>query len=458
MAIVNLRHPLRGLADEQDRVEVEGEDLLSVVRGLETRYPAMKGWVLDEAGAIRQHVSLFVRGETAKLDEKVGPDDEVFILHAISGGAGDTAELLVGTRKGLFVLRGERGGQMEVAQRAFEGLDVEFAMRDPRTGTYIASVTHGQFGPHLYWTEDPLGKWNEADGPRFPEDSGATLVRTWIVTKGEADGVLWAGVDPAALFKSEDSGRSWQLVRGLWDQPSRPDWQPGGGGLALHSICTWPGNPDHVTVGISAAGIWHTDDGGATWRRGGKGIVPRYLPEDAGEEDKSALCIHNMHRAPLQPETLYMQFHGGVYRSDDAGENWSEIGLPSGLPSDFGFPLVDRSGRSRLRLRDSADRRPRPRDRRGPGNRLRDTRPGRLVERANRRIAGPGCIPNDPEAIVLPGRELSPRSLLRGNLGRGVRFRRRRCDVGKRDARPASCAVGALFVLTILQPVDESES
>ncbi|MBK5227937.1 MAG: MoaD/ThiS family protein [Actinobacteria bacterium] len=340
MAIVHLRHPLRGLAGDQERVEVAGEDVRVVVRELEERYPGTAGWILDETGDLRPHVSVFVGGEKARVDSKIGPDDEIYILHAISGGSDDTAELLVGTHKGLFVLRGERGGPMEVATRAFEGQDVEFAMRDPRSGTYIASVTHGQFGPRIYLSDDPTGEWSQAKGPAFPEDTGTALTRTWVVTKGEEDGVLWAGVDPAALFKSEDSGRSWELVRGLWDHPSRPDWQPGGGGLALHSICTWPGEPDRVTVGISAAGIWHTDDGGATWRRGGKGIVPRYLPDDAGEDAKMALCIHNMHRAPLEPATLYMQFHGGVYRSDDSGDNWNEIGLPSGLPSDFGFPIV----------------------------------------------------------------------------------------------------------------------
>ena len=248
-------------------------------------------------------------------------------------------ELLVCTRKGLFVMRGERGGSMEIAARKFIGEVAEFAMRDRRTGTYYASVTHFQFGPRIFYTDDPLGEWQQAKGPIFPEDAGKAVDRTWVITKGEEDGVMWAGVAPAALFKSTDGGRSWELNRGLWNVPSRPDWQPGAGGLALHSICTWPGDPNRIAVGISAAGVWLSDDGGETWRNGNKGIVARYMPEEQREETIQ-LCVHNMHRPPKQPETLYMQFHGGVYRSDDAGESWEDIGTNTGLPSDFGFPLA----------------------------------------------------------------------------------------------------------------------
>jgi hypothetical protein len=247
-------------------------------------------------------------------------------------------ELLVGTKKGLFVLRGESGGPFEVAARAFPGDVVEFATRDPRTGRYFASVTSGFFGPRVMFTDDPIGRWEQAKGPAFPEDvPDATVARTWVVKPGESDGVLYAGVDPAALFVSTDDGATWELNRGLWNAPTRAEWNPGFGGLALHSICPWPGDPERLAIGISAAGVWITEDRGETWRTGYAGLVPGYLPEDQ-REHTHALCVHNMHRAPLRPERLFMQFHGGVYRSDDAGETWNDIA--AGLPSGFGFPLV----------------------------------------------------------------------------------------------------------------------
>jgi photosystem II stability/assembly factor-like uncharacterized protein len=248
-------------------------------------------------------------------------------------------ELLVGTRKGLVVLRGGGAGTFEMAARAFPGEVVEFATRDPRSGLYFACVTHGQFGPHLFFADAPTGNWEQAEGPAFPPAAGAAVERIWVLQPGAADGELWCGVAPAALFRSSDGGRSWSLVEGLWNVPERVHWEGGAGGLCLHSICPWPGEPRRLAVGISSAGVWLTEDGGKTWRRGVGGLVPRYLPEEA-RAGTHIHCVHNMHRAPLQPATLYMQFHGGVYRSDDGGEGWIDIGTDRALPSDFGFPLA----------------------------------------------------------------------------------------------------------------------
>jgi hypothetical protein len=246
-------------------------------------------------------------------------------------------ELLVGTRKGLFVLEGEPGERFEVAARAFAGEPVEHALRDSRTSRVHASVTSAFYGPKLWYTDDPTGEWEQASGVELPEGGDSSLERIWVIVAGEGDRTLYAGGDPGVLFESRDGGASWRLNPGLWEHPSRRSWQPGGGGLCLHSVATWPGDPGRLAVAISAAGVWLSDDGGATWRNGNQGLVARYLPDDAPEE-QIALCVHRLHRAPTRPERLFMQFHGGVYRSDDAGETWTDIA--ANLPSDFGFPLA----------------------------------------------------------------------------------------------------------------------
>lgn len=248
-------------------------------------------------------------------------------------------ELLVGTKKGLFVLEGDPGAEkpFEVAARAFPGDVVELAIRDPRSGRYLASVTSGHYGPRVMHTMDPGGTWEQTAGLAFPEDGDWSLERIWSIRPGEADELLYAGVAPAALFSSMDGGLTWDLNRGLFDQPTRPNWQPGGGGLCLHSIATWPGDPSRLAIGISAVGVWLSEDAGETWRHGNTGLVAPYLPEEM-RQDTINLCIHSMHRADLLPERLFMQFHGGVYRSDDGGETWDSIA--DGLPSDFGFPML----------------------------------------------------------------------------------------------------------------------
>ena len=345
MPRVHLPSSLLRLAGGRSEIEVPGGTVLEVLRRLVAESPALAGWVLDERGELRPHVAVFVDGERAAGDRPLEPAAGLHVVPAISGGGpvnetADEVEVLAGTRKGLFVLRGPRGGRLVLAARVFAGQAVEYAARDPRTGRVFAAVTHGHFGPHLFAAADaaaPEEAWERTEGPAFPEDAGAAVERIWVVEPGAEEGVLWAGVAPAALFRSEDGGRTWSLNEPLWAEPSRPSWQGGAGGLCLHSICPWPGEPERLAVGVSAAGVWLTDDGGRSWRRGVRGLVPRYVPEEA-RATTTMFCIHSLRRPPLEPATLYMQFHGGVYRSDDAGESW--IDIARGLPSDFGFPMT----------------------------------------------------------------------------------------------------------------------
>ncbi|MGH2910428.1 MAG: WD40/YVTN/BNR-like repeat-containing protein [Solirubrobacteraceae bacterium] len=251
------------------------------------------------------------------------------------------SRLLVGTKKGLFILDGEAAvGAFSITRRAFAGEPVDYATRDPSSGRLLATTTSPFYGPKIFHSDGHAnGDWEQAEGVALPEGGDQALERIWVITPGDANGTVYAGGDPGVLFESHDGGQTWTLNDGLWDQPSRADWQPGGGGLCLHSICPWPGDPQRLAVAISAAGMWLTEDAGRSWERGNIGLNPRYLPEETLANPNAGRCVHHIERAPERPERMFMQFHGGVYRSDDAGASWTDIG-GGDLPSDFGFPLM----------------------------------------------------------------------------------------------------------------------
>jgi photosystem II stability/assembly factor-like uncharacterized protein len=246
-------------------------------------------------------------------------------------------ELLVGTRKGLFVLEGEPGSEFQISKRAFVGEPVDYAVRDPRSGRLFAAVTSPFWGPRIWFTDDVDGEWQPARGVALPRGGQDALTRVWVIVAGEDEGRLYAGGDPGVLFESRDDGETWELNRALWEHPTRPRWRRDSGGLSVHSIAPWPGDPQRLALAISAAGVWLTEDGGETWAHGNDGIVADYLPEEA-RATAIDLCVHHLERAPRRPERLFLQFHGGVYRSDDAGASWTDIA--AGLPHDFGFPVV----------------------------------------------------------------------------------------------------------------------
>ncbi len=172
----------------------------------------------------------------------------------------------------------------EVTSRHFAGEPVEFATRDARTGRTFACVTSAFYGPKIFYTDDLAAEWQQADGVELPEDAEKPLERLWTVVPAEDDGHLYAGGAPGILFESHDGGASWELNKAFWEQPTRPDWSPGAGGMCMHSIATWPGDPSRVALAISAVGVWLTDDGGETWRNGNKNLYPRYMPEEARED------------------------------------------------------------------------------------------------------------------------------------------------------------------------------
>ena len=152
-----------------------------------------------------------------------------------------------------------------------------------------------------------------------------------------ANGSLYAGVQPAGLFRSDDGGENWAQISGLRDHPTRPQWQPGGAGLILHSLVIDPDDHDRMWVGISAAGVFHSADGGKTWEPRNKGTRSDFMPEGQ-RYPEFGQCVHNVVMAPGTRDRLYQQNHCGMYRSDDAGKSWQSI--EAGLPSSFGFPAA----------------------------------------------------------------------------------------------------------------------
>jgi hypothetical protein len=257
-----------------------------------------------------------------------------------------TAVLAIGTRKGLWLATSEDDrATWEITGPHHPMTDVYGVGFDTR-GTsprLLAGVTSEHYGPSVAYSDDLGRTWQEPDHApiAFPEDTGAALARVWQFAPGAEPGVVYAGVEPSALFKSTDGGVTYELVRGLWDHPHREHWMPGGGGQAIHTVVPHPTDPAHVTVAMSTGGVYVTEDGGETWRPGNHGIKAVHVPDPYPEYGQ---CVHKIAQNPNQPERFYAQVHHGVYRSDDGAATWQSIA--DGLPSDFGFPMVVHPHRS----------------------------------------------------------------------------------------------------------------
>ncbi len=247
--------------------------------------------------------------------------------------------LLVGTRKGAFILSSDASRQKwELSGPHSPGADVFHMTYDGRNGGRIFSaVNHLIWGPQIEFSDDLGQSWSSPETqPRFTGDGDLTVKRLWHIEPGldSEPGTLYAGVEPAALFKSEDAGLTWSELSSLRAHPTSPDWQPGLGGLCLHSIVPHPSNLGTMWVGISAVGVFGTEDGGESWQTMNQGVRADFLPDPLPDFGQ---CPHKVLLHEAKPGTLYQQNHCGVYRSDSGGLLWQDIS--EGLPSRFGFVL-----------------------------------------------------------------------------------------------------------------------
>ena len=252
----------------------------------------------------------------------------------------DRVALLIGTPKGAFILDGDASRRdWSVRGPLCEGWPIHDISVHPESGALLAGGGSPWYGPAV-WRSDDLGRsWTHSSEGLTYGDDGPKLKTVWNVTASNGTAgsrTIYAGVEPAGLFRSEDGGATWTHVEGLTNHPTRPEWQPGNGGLILHSIVPHREDRNRVWVGISAVGAFETRDGGATWETRNKGVRAEFNPEDRYPE--FGQCVHKLVMAADGGEHLYQQNHCGVYRSTDGGRQWEEIS--AGLPSDFGFPMA----------------------------------------------------------------------------------------------------------------------
>jgi photosystem II stability/assembly factor-like uncharacterized protein len=247
---------------------------------------------------------------------------------------GKKVELLVGTKKGAFILESDEARRKWNLRGPFcETWPIHHLVRRAADSNLYAAGGNAWYGPSVWRSDDDGASWTQSSaGLTYGEDE-PKVTTIWNLTP--SNGTLYAGVEPAGLFLSDDDGQTWSHVAGLREHPSRPEWQPGNGGLCLHSIVPHPTDRDRLWIGISAVGAFETLDGGNTWELRNKGVRADFYP---GPPPEFGQCVHKMHLHPDYPERLYQQNHCGVYRTDDGGRQWTEI--TPGLPSEFGFPLA----------------------------------------------------------------------------------------------------------------------
>jgi photosystem II stability/assembly factor-like uncharacterized protein len=254
--------------------------------------------------------------------------------------------LWVGTRKGLFMVRRDDAG-WHIGKPRFPGEPVSQFVANPHDGACYAALRLGHFGVKLWKSADGGREWKEVAAPAFPpkptegpwkdDETPWTVDQVWAL-EAAPDGRLWAGCLPAGLFTSRDGGATWQLVESLWLRPERKEWFGGGYDWAgIHSIVIDPRDANHVTVAISCGGVWQTRDGGESWSNTSAGMVANFMPPER-REDPNIQDPHRVVQCAANPEVLWCQHHGGIFRSANGGARWVEIADPQ--PSGFGFAVA----------------------------------------------------------------------------------------------------------------------
>jgi photosystem II stability/assembly factor-like uncharacterized protein len=281
--------------------------------------------------------------------------------------------VLVGTRKGAFVLTADgKRERWDISDPHFAGWEIYHLKGSPADPKRLyASQSSSWFGQIIQRSDDGGKTWHQPGTPpgeptttpdgmpkgesnKFVYDTSAEtgkaltthqwydgtphpweFKRVWHLEPSLTDpDTVYAGVEDAAIFRSTDGGKTWHELAGLRGHGSGPFWQPGAGGMCLHTILLDPGNPDRIFIAISSAGAFRTDDAGKTWRPINRGLHSLYIPDPTAEVGH---CVHRIAMNPSRPNVLFMQKHWDVMRSDDAGESWQEIS--GNLPTDFGFPI-----------------------------------------------------------------------------------------------------------------------
>ena len=244
--------------------------------------------------------------------------------------------ILAGTKKGVFILESDAERRSWDLRGPYcDTWPMNHAVGDPETGTIYAGGGNEWFGPAV-WQSSDLGRtWTHSSEGLAYAAGEEPIKAVWSLAK--RNGSLYAGVQPAGLFRSDDDGKTWSHIEGLQKHPTRPHWTPGAAGLILHSLIPHPQDEDQIWVGISSVGVFHTADGGNTWEPRNKGTRADYNPEDQRYPEYGQ-CVHCLVMAPGEPDRLYQQNHCGMYRSLNGGQQWESI--EAGLPSSFGFPAA----------------------------------------------------------------------------------------------------------------------